>query len=124
MYKAALAFERASGTLADHVMAAMERADLEGGDHRCNCATEPKTKAPCDGKTAHVAYIAIANKEDQTGKSHNDGKYFMYLRVSDEDIKPTENANPVKTLRSRYDAWKKAGSKPYNSVPTSSSSNQ
>jgi uncharacterized Ntn-hydrolase superfamily protein len=117
-YEAALAFTRAKGTLADHVMAAMEAADAKGGDKRCNCETEPKPNAPCDGKTAHVAYILIANKEDVTEKSHNQGKYYTYIRVTDDDIKPAENANPVKTLRMRYDAWKKAGSKPFNTVPT------
>lgn len=118
MYEAALAFTRAKGTLADHVMAAMEAADAKGGDKRCNCETEPKPKAPCDGKTAHVAYIVIANKDDVTEASHSQGKYYAYIRVTDDDIKPTENANPVKTLRMRYDAWKKAGSKPFSTVPT------
>jgi uncharacterized Ntn-hydrolase superfamily protein len=117
-YEAALAFTRAKGTLADHVMAAMEAADAKGGDKRCNCGTDPKPSAPCDGKTAHVAYILIANKDDVTEKSHNQGKYYTYLRVTDDDIKPSENANPVKTLRIRYDAWKKAGSKPFSTVPT------
>jgi len=117
-YEAALAFTRAKGTLADHVMAAMEAADAKGGDKRCNCETEPKPNAPCDGKTAHVAYILIANKDDVTEKSHNQGKYYTYIRVTDMDIKPSENANPVKTLRMRYDAWKKGGSKPFNTVPT------
>jgi len=118
MYEAALAFTRAKGTLADHVMAAMEAADAKGGDKRCNCETEPKPNAPCDGKTAHVAYIVVANKDDRTETSHNQGTYFAYLRVTDDDIKPTENANPVKTLRMRYDAWKKAGAKPFSTVPT------
>jgi uncharacterized Ntn-hydrolase superfamily protein len=118
-YEAALAFTRATGTLADHVMAAMEAADSKGGDKRCNCETEPKPAAPCDGKTAHVAYILVANKDDVTESSHNRGKYFAYIRATDEDIKPNENANPVKTLRMRYDAWKKAGSKPFATVPTS-----
>ena len=118
MYDAALAFTRAKGTLADHVMAAMEAADAKGGDKRCNCETEPKPSAPCDGKTAHVAYIVIANKGDVTDKSHSQGTYYAYLRVTDEDIKPSENANPVKTLRMRYDAWKKAGSKPFSTVST------
>ncbi len=118
MYEAALAFTRAKGTLADHVMAAMEAADAKGGDKRCNCETDPKPSAPCDGKTAHVAYIVIANKEDRTEKSHNQGTYYAYLRVTDEDIDPKENANPVKTLRMRYDAWKKAGSQPFNTVAT------
>jgi len=122
MYEAALAFTRAKGTLADHVMAAMEAADAKGGDKRCNCETEPKPNAPCDGKTAHVAYILIANKDDVTESSHNRGKYYAYIRVTDDDIKAMENANPVKTLRMRYEAWKKAGSKPFSTVPTTSSS--
>jgi uncharacterized Ntn-hydrolase superfamily protein len=101
------AFKQSSGTLADRVMAAMETADAKGGDKRCTCATEPKIDAPCDGKTAHVAYILAADRADAAGSSFNDGTYAMYVAVTDEDIKPTENANPVKTLRLRYDAWKK-----------------
>jgi hypothetical protein len=31
----------------------------------------------------------------------------MYISVTDRDITPKEDANPVKTLRMRYDAWKK-----------------
>jgi uncharacterized Ntn-hydrolase superfamily protein len=106
---AALAFTRASGTMADRVMAAMEAADQYGGDHRCNCGNDPLTHVPCDGKTAHVAYIAIADKGDATGVTHNDGKYFAYLSVTDDDTRAGESGNPVKTLRRRYDAWKKAG---------------
>lgn len=110
MHFAALAFTRAGGTLADRVMAAMEAADANGGDHRCNCGSNPMEHVPCDNKTAHVAYIAIANKDDQVGVTHNDGKYFAYLAVGDDAIKKGESANPVKTLRMRYEAWKKAGS--------------
>jgi len=117
VYEAALAFTRAKGTLADHVVAAMEAADAKGGDRRCNCETEPKPNAPCDDKTAHVAYILISEKTDQNGSSHNDGKYYAYIRVTDDDIKPDEDANPVKTLRMRYDAWKRAGSKRTTSIP-------
>ena len=79
VHQAALAFTRATGTLADHVMAAMEAADANGGDHRCNCGNNPLEFVPCDNKTAHVAYIAIANKDDQAGVTHNDGKYFAYI---------------------------------------------
>src|SRR5262249_45157810 len=118
MYEAALAFTRAKGTLADHVMAAMEAADAKGGDKRCNCETEPMPAAPCDGKTAHVAYLLIANKDDRTDASHNQGSYYAYLRVTNDDITPSENATPVKTLRLRYDAWIAAGAKPFHSVPT------
>ena len=109
--KAALAFSRARGTLADHVMAAMEAADENGGDKRCNCGNNPLTIVACDNRTAHVSYIAIANRDDETGVTHNDGKYFAFISVTDDNIVKGESANPVKTLRMRYEAWKKAGSK-------------
>jgi uncharacterized Ntn-hydrolase superfamily protein len=110
MHQAALAFTRATGTLADRVMAAMEAADLNGGDHRCNCGANPIEFVPCDNKTAHVAYIAIAEKTDEAGVTHNDGKYYAYISVTDDNIKPGESGNPVKTLRLRYDAWVRSGS--------------
>jgi uncharacterized Ntn-hydrolase superfamily protein len=111
VYKAALAITRATGTMADRVMAGMEAADENGGDKRCNCSNNPVEQAPCDNRTAHVAYIAIANKDDVVGVTHNDGKYFAYITASDADVAPGESANPVKTLRARYDAWKRAGGK-------------
>jgi uncharacterized Ntn-hydrolase superfamily protein len=110
VHQAALAFTRATGTLADRVMAAMEAADVNGGDHRCNCGVSVLDFVPCDNKTAHVAYIAIANKDDKPGTSHNDGQYYAYLSVTDDNTKPGESGNPVKTLRKRYDAWVKSGS--------------
>jgi uncharacterized Ntn-hydrolase superfamily protein len=109
--KAALAFSRTEGTMADRVMAAMIAADDNGGDKRCNCGNNPLTFVPCDNKTAHVAYITIANKDDVQGVSHNDGKYYAYISVTDDNIVKGESANPVKTLTMRYEAWKKAGSK-------------
>jgi uncharacterized Ntn-hydrolase superfamily protein len=128
MWQAALAFTRAGGTLADRVMAAMEAADANGGDHRCNCGANPIEFVPCDNKTAHVAYIAIAEKGDEVGVTHNDGKYYAYISVTDDATKPGESGNPVKTLRMRYDAWVKSGSPrlpppgptPYKPKPTSS----
>ena len=110
VHLAALAFTRAAGTLADRVMAAMEAADANGGDHRCNCGNHPLDFAPCDNRTAHVAYIAIAEKTDKEGVTHNDGQYFAYLSVTDDNTKPGESGNPVKALRQRYDTWVKAGS--------------
>lgn len=108
--KAALAFTRAPGTLADRVMAAMEAADANGGDHRCNCGASVLDFVPCDDKTAHVAYIAIAERDDKPGASHNDGQYYAYLSVTDDNTKPGESGNPVKTLRLRYDQWVRSGS--------------
>ncbi|MEP6493865.1 MAG: DUF1028 domain-containing protein [bacterium] len=110
------AFLGASGTITDRVMAAMEAADASGGDSRCNCPPPPTdgtVAIPCTSKTAHVAYILAADKNDTNGDSHNNGKYAMYLTVTQpasggpNAIRAGENLNPVKTLRMRYDAWKK-----------------
>jgi hypothetical protein len=111
------AFLHAGGAITDRVMAAMEAADGSGGDSRCTCPPWPtdgsKPKIPCDEKTAHVAYILLAEPTDTNGDSHNNGKYAMYINVSQpapdhaKGIKEGENLNPVKTLRMRYDAWRK-----------------
>jgi Family of unknown function (DUF1028) len=111
------AFIKTTGAITDRVMAAMEAADGSGGDSRCTCPPWPtdgtKPKIPCDEKTAHVAYILMAEKTDTNGDSHNNGKYAMYINVSQpapdhpRGIKEGENLNPVKTLRMRYDAWRK-----------------
>jgi uncharacterized Ntn-hydrolase superfamily protein len=119
VHQAALAFTRATGTMADRVMAAMEAADANGGDHRCNCGVSVLDFVPCDNKTAHVAYIAIAEKDDAVGATHNDGQYSVYLSVTDDNTVKGESGNPVKTLRMRYDAWKKAGSKKTGAMPPS-----
>jgi hypothetical protein len=112
------AFLETKGALTDRVMAAMDAADASGGDSRCTCPPPPtdgSTPAiPCDGKTAHIAYILMAEATDTNGQSHNDGKYSMYITVTQpgpdkgpNQIKEGENLNPVKTLRMRYDAWRK-----------------
>ena len=110
------AFLGTSGAITDRVMAAMEAADAGGGDSRCSCPPPPADGStppiPCDGKTAHVAYILMAEKTDTSGDSHNNGTYTMSLRVAQPDkganaIHDGENLNPVKTLRLRYDAWRK-----------------
>ena len=104
----------------------MEAADASGGDSRCSCPPLPadgsKPPIPCDGKTAHVAYILMAEKGDTNGDSHNNGKYSFYLTVVQPEIPAGggvmtpggpnaihagENLNPVKTLRMRYDVWRK-----------------
>ena len=106
VHDAARALEETDGDITDRVMAAMEAADAAGGDRRCTCETEPVPDAPCDGRNAHVAYILAADPDDPTGASFNDGEYAMFIDVTDEDIGPDENANPVITLRMRYDAWR------------------
>jgi hypothetical protein len=112
------AFINTQGAITDRVMAAMEAADGSGGDSRCTCPPWPtdgsKPRVPCDQKTSHVAYILMAEKTDTSGDSHNNGKYTMYITVSQPGtdkgpnaIKDGENLNPVKTLRVRYDQWRK-----------------
>jgi len=112
------AFVNTTGAITDRVMAAMEAADGSGGDSRCTCPPWPsdgsKPKIPCDGKTSHVAYILMAEKNDTSGDSHNNGRYTMYITVSQPApdhgphvINDGENLNPVKTLRTRYDEWRK-----------------
>lgn len=111
------AFLHTNGAITDRVMAALETADQYGGDSRCTCPLLPadgkKPAIPCEGRTAYVAYILMSNKTDTNGDSHNNGKYAMYLTVAQPDqqgpnvIKAGENLNPVKTLRMRYDAWRK-----------------
>ncbi len=105
------AFLADEGTVVDRVMAAMEAADRAGGDNRCSCRTDPvpETEAGCRHRTAHVAYIAAAKPEDPVGTGHSDGSYSLFLDVDDENTAATESANPVETLRMRYDAWRAAG---------------
>ena len=104
---AVAAFHGDAATMADRVMAAMEAADAAGGDRRCTCESEPLLEhVPCNGKTSHVAYLLVANADDAEGESFNDGRYTLFINVTDENIVEGENANPVRTLGMRYDRWK------------------
>lgn len=105
------AFLADDGTVTDRVMAAMEAADRAGGDSRCSCRTDPvpETAMGCTHRTAHVAYIAAARREDPVGTGHSDGDYTLFLDVDDENTTTAESPNPVATLRMRYDAWKEDG---------------
>ncbi len=101
----------------DRVMLAMERTDELGGDHRCTCETEPLPPgAQCNGKTSHVAYILAADPDDPLGEDvgnppedlrapYNTGDYYLYIAVWPDNTEPHEDANPMRTLRVRYDAW-------------------
>lgn len=111
------AFLHTAGSLTDRVMAALEIADQYGGDSRCTCPPLPadgsKPAIPCEGRTSYIAYILMSEKTDTNGDSHNNGKYAMYLTVTQPEqggpnaIKAGENLNPVKTLRMRYDRWRR-----------------
>jgi hypothetical protein len=125
--------------IVDRVMLAMEEADKNGGDSRCTCETQPLPGASCTGKTAHVAYVLAADRDNPLGRyaeNHpqtpppgvavdptarvcsgetlqrcrapwNDGRYALYIAVYPSNWQPNEDSNPVRTLRARYDAWKR-----------------
>jgi hypothetical protein len=111
------AFLHTQGALTDRVMAALETADRFGGDSRCVCPPLPadnsKPAIACEGRTSYIAYILMANQNDSSGDSHSNGKYALYLTVAQPNqpgpnaIKPGEDLNPVKTLRMRYDRWRR-----------------
>jgi len=116
--EAARVLRETAGSVLDRVMAAMDMASELGGDRRCTCDTAPLANAPCTGKVAHVAYILAADQTDALGthvgkppedraQPWNDGKYALFISVTPQTTQPNEDANPVKTLRMRYDAWKK-----------------
>ena len=109
VHNAVRVFKETQGTITDRVMAAMEAADEAGGDVRCTCESEPVLDVPCDSKNAHVAYMLAADRDDPEGESFNDGDYAVYINVTDQNIVAGENANPVMTLRIRYDRWKARG---------------
>jgi hypothetical protein len=121
--RAVKAFLENKGAITDRVMAAMEAADAAGGDSRCQCPTvaagAPAPPIPCTAKTSHVAYILMSEPGDTNGDSHNNGQYKMFIKVAQPSlpngndvgpgaIKAGEDLNPVKTLRLRYDVWRKA----------------
>lgn len=112
VYQAARSFREGEGDLLERMVRAMEAADREGGDRRCTCASEPLTAAitACTLKTAHVAYILLSNPSDRPGESFNDGEYTMFIDVTDENIRPDDDPNPVTTLRMRYEQWKQGQS--------------
>ena len=117
------AFLHTNGALTDRVMAALETADQYGGDSRCVCPPLPADNGtpaiPCEGRTSYIAYILMANSTDRSGDSHSNGTYAMYLTVAQPEqggpnaIRPGENLNPVKTLRLRYDAWRRTQPKSF-----------
>jgi hypothetical protein len=115
---AAAAFVHAKGALTDRVMAAMDAADGSGGDSRCTCPPWPtdgsKPAIACSNRSAFAAYIVMADKNDPNGDSFNNGHYALYLTVlspgpdrGPNQIKPGEDLNPEKTLRMRYDEWRR-----------------
>src|SRR4030095_4076196 len=99
----------------DRVMAAMEAADKQGAYSRCSCdnpRNPPVAAEVCSAKHAHVAYILRSEASDKSGPKYQDGEYSFFIDVTDQNIVKGEDANPVKTLRMRYDAAMKKKGQP------------
>lgn len=56
-----------------------------------------------------MAYLTEAKAGDRVGSGHSDRDYSLFIDVDDENTAAEEGANPVGTLRMRYDAWKAEG---------------
>ena len=112
--KGARAFVENAGSLTDRIMAALETVDANGGDVRCACPPPQPGALPCDNKHAHAAFILLSNPNDSSGDAGSNGKYAMYISVTQpapgrtQGASAGESLNPVKTLRIRYDAWRRA----------------
>jgi hypothetical protein len=131
--EAARVLRETGGDVIDRVMRAMETASDLGGDRRCTCETGsggPLPGMPCTKRASSTAYILVADPTDARGRyaefhpqvpnrvqgdpsntrsPWNDGDYYLYLAAYPSNTKPTEDSNPVRTLRMRYDAWKAQG---------------
>ena len=101
-----------AGVHARHRHAGRPRDGRDGGRRRqrrrpsLQLRGNPMEFVPCDNKTAHVAYIAIAEKTDQPGRDAQRRQGTTPTSASPTTtLKPGESGNPVKTLRLRYDAW-------------------
>jgi len=115
------AFAETPGALTDRVMAALEAGDRAGGDSRCVCGPNSLGAAmspPCDNAHSQVAFILMSEPGDPAGPTSIDVRPAMYISVSppgparrnDDQINLLrgDSPNPVKTLRRRYDVWRKA----------------
>jgi hypothetical protein len=112
------AFLKTKGALTDRVMAAMDAADGSGGDARCTCPPYPtdgtSPAIPCDNRSALAGWVVMATPDNKNVSTQNDGAYALYLTViqpgegrGPNQVKQGENLNPAKTLRLRYDDWRK-----------------
>ena len=115
------ALAAADGALEDRVMYAMEAADAAGGDRRCSCRTRPPSAAPCTSRHSLVAYLLASGPGGGPRTASDDGDSRLYIDVTDENIRQDEDANPVVTLRRRYDALRAsaqtASASPPSAVP-------
>ena len=90
---AAYALEETDGDIAsDHKGNGRHGSRRRGGvaAERCTCETEPYLMPPATVVTRTIAYILAADPDGMEGDSFNDGNYFMYIDVTDENIEASE----------------------------------
>lgn len=78
-------FNRATGTLADKLMAAMQGANIVGADTRCTPS----------GRSSISAFLRVARPSDTTGI------YYLDLNVNST----ASGVEPIDSLQALYDGW-------------------
>ena len=110
------AFVSTPGSLPDRALAAMEAGDRAGGDTRCKCPpASDQSGARCDEVHSRFAFLVMAGRNTPVAARSDAQTFTLELYVSPPgrgtdpiDVAKGESLDPVRTLRIRYDAWRKA----------------
>lgn len=112
VFAAEAAFRTKKGDMGQKMMAAMEAARALGGDGRCSCDPSRPTSCgvppPNFSKSAHVGVVIVARVGDTNAGCNSNrgcaqGDYYLNLNV----IGDASDPDPVFTLFTRYDKWRK-----------------
>jgi hypothetical protein len=111
-----IAITDTDGDLAEKLMAAMEAAQVVGGDGRCSCdpadadscGAPPPNYDPATDKSAHVGFMILARIGDIDGDCDAtvgcaNGVYYMNLNVTQGY---QADPDPVIQLRGLFDTWR------------------
>ncbi len=108
---AELALQNTPGTMADKLMAAMEAANLYGGDGRCSCNASAPTACgsppPSFTKGAHIALMVVSRPSDLDAPCNGSagcgsGQYWLDLNIANQQA---NDPDPIVQLRNRYTTW-------------------
>ncbi len=114
VFAAEAAFRGTKGDMGQKLMAAMHAARALGGDGRCSCSDRAPTSCgvppPDFEKSAHVGVLIVARVGDTDGgcsavRGCADGEYYLLQNVVHGGV---DDPDPVFTLQTRYDYWRKA----------------
>ena len=95
VHMAALAFTRATGTMADRVMAAMEAADQgTAAIAAATAATTHWTPCPATARPRMSPTSRLRRRPTRPASRTTTGKYFAYISVTDDNTQKGESGNP------------------------------